>query len=119
MIQKKKAGKFPTFFSMRSLRRPLAFLSKYRMLPEDNGNKVYDPTYSNRTYEPDDTDNEKNHIAGGSSLNDTVDSPNEVKTEEAKNNLYYPGKIVDNCEKAVLFSHLQILLYVNFLLIRL
>jgi len=65
------------------------------MLVENGGNHVEYPGKAASADYPNDTDDEIEAVLVCKSLDDTVDSPYDVKNGNAKNDLYDPGKLVD------------------------
>ena len=69
------------------------------MLVEEGGDDIPKPGDRASAYDPDYTNYDKHRVVICNALDDSVDSPDNVKEGKAKNNLYYPREIVKGFDK--------------------
>ena len=79
--------------------KQLFTLRKLGVLVEKGGDHIPDPGEGASTDYPDETDDDKNGVILVNTLDYSVDSPNEIDSGEAENELYYPRKIVDSFDE--------------------
>ena len=77
------------------IRGEISILCEYGVLIDNYGNKVDYPGDCACADDPDNTDDNEGHIVFGNTLDNTVNSPDNVKRGNAENDFQNPRKLVE------------------------